>query len=164
MQGTSPRTRGKPNRPGSVHEIKRNIPAHAGKTLLRSSRRRFRPEHPRARGENFCGAGHWFAPSGTSPRTRGKRTQTHHHHAPQRNIPAHAGKTGSIVSNSPPCGEHPRARGENRRPPFFTPVHSGTSPRTRGKRVAGVPGGVPVGNIPAHAGKTGSSNRPKPHR
>ena len=49
---------------------------------------------------------------------------------------------------------HPRSRGENTVGAAPTPVAGGSSPLTRGKRVAGIVGCLRDRLIPAHAGKT----------
>ena len=91
--GTSPRTRGKhPGAPAAAG-LKRNIPAHAGKTLVERLRK--------ALG------------GGTSPRTRGKQRLIHVESPKVRNIPAHAGKTRKPADVHGEFEEHPRARGEN---------------------------------------------------
>ena len=91
--GSSPLTRGKPDRLESTAQAFRLIPAHAGKTSLPRSSRSILTAHPRSRGENLrrrlsCGT-----QSGSSPLTRGK----HRHHCERHHrsglIPAHAGKT-----------------------------------------------------------------------
>ena len=53
QSGTSPRTRGKLQ--GSLGQMcaERNIPAHAGKTMLARRLAQQIEEHPRARGENL---------------------------------------------------------------------------------------------------------------
>ena len=91
--GTSPRTRGKPL---GVHDWgirRRNIPAHAGKTVQGVYHHWWGREHPRARGENTLEENKMVLDSGTSPRTRGKPTITSFGEIWHRNIPAHAGKT-----------------------------------------------------------------------
>ena len=52
FQGSSPLTRGKPDKPGKTIVIRRLIPAHAGKTGGDRSFRRRQRAHPRSRGEN----------------------------------------------------------------------------------------------------------------
>ena len=52
LAGTSPRTRGKPDRRSTSAFPFRNIPAHAGKTLYVFAGAGPWEEHPRARGEN----------------------------------------------------------------------------------------------------------------
>ena len=155
FQGTSPRTRGKHSRqlwwkhhPGNIpaHAGKTtavvccppprtgNIPAHAGKTGRDLVRFAQGQEHPRARGENTIQDYYPIGGTGTSPRTRGKRTPATCLPDPHRNIPAHAGKTHTCSVPTGSASEHPRARGEN---------------------VDGVGwGGEFFRNIPAHAGKT----------
>ena len=91
--GTSPRMRGKPRGIGDQGKLRRNIPAHAGKTVERQPIIILGQEHPRACGEN----GWWLrcAPpgGGTSPRMRGKPIFSTFSTISGRNIPAHAGKT-----------------------------------------------------------------------
>ena len=70
--GTSPRMRGKPWLKTLPREDRRNIPAYAGKTLLRKMRRRKKTEHPRVCGENQKPSPGTKRKSGTSPRMRGK--------------------------------------------------------------------------------------------
>ena len=57
--GTSPRTRGKLDHQVKQRPYKRNIPAHAGKTLQLQPSQVLLEEHPRARGENACVALLW---------------------------------------------------------------------------------------------------------
>ncbi len=69
--GSSPRTRGTPRRVLSRYCTRRFIPAHAGNTRWRTSKRPTAPVHPRARGEHgmtCCPNCHHI---GSSPRTRG---------------------------------------------------------------------------------------------
>ena len=72
LWGTSPRTRGKRTTWAKTPPLKRNIPAHAGKTHERGEPGQYREEHPRARGENNLLRNSRSGPEGTSPRTRGK--------------------------------------------------------------------------------------------
>ena len=132
--GTSPRTRGKPGRTAQKGLGRRNIPAHAGKTLDCGAEHNSGREHPRARGENFDGSKVDWEVEGTSPRTRGKLTGVAMVPFPAWNIPAHAGKTPRAPPGRSHCWEHPRARGENVRSYIFGVLGVGTSPRTRGKR------------------------------
>ena len=95
-----------------------------------------------------------FFVGGSSPLTRGKRSP----HASGRNgcglIPAHAGKTRSLVSRTRRAWAHPRSRGENGGGLFGEGGALGSSPLTRGKQGDG-PFRLPErGLIPAHAGKT----------
>ena len=133
LSGTSPRTRGKPWLAQVVAGRLRNIPAHAGKTPMMSLKTPAPVEHPRARGENDFPFGSGSMRNGTSPRTRGKPWYKHVTQFIDRNIPAHAGKTGAQDRRHSHHSEHPRARGENDGQMLRTWLPDGTSPRTRGK-------------------------------
>ena len=74
-------------------------------------------------------------------------------------IPAHAGKTHNNLPPFYAVGAHPRSRGENCRLPDARRRVEGSSPLTRGKPPRGPPREVGAGLIPAHAGKTSTSNR-----
>ena len=132
--GTSPRTRGKPEKIGCPTSSIRNIPAYAGKTSLRRPGSSVRQEHPRVCGENSA----WVPSQGFS----------------QRNIPAYAGKTSRLAPISIQLPEHPRVCGENapRRQVYLEPP--GTSPRMRGKQLDDGTHCRTTRNIPAYAGKT----------
>ena len=132
--GTSPRTRGKQTLQKIGFMDQGNIPAHAGKTMPRTTSGRITQEHPRARGENTLALPEKNCPQGTSPRTRGKRSEGRMMIDPYRNIPAHAGKTTSLLGVASVVTEHPRARGENLWLFGLVLLLWGTSPRTRGKR------------------------------
>ena len=71
-----------------------------------------------------------------------------------RLIPAHAGKTVSVIEMIRPMGAHPRSRGENCLASLALSQVAGSSPLTRGKqRLRPMPSPY-LGLIPAHAGKT----------
>ena len=132
--GSSPLTRGKPDRRHCQVPACGLIPAHAGKTRARSSSLSSARAHPRSRGENVAEQAAKSASTGSSPLTRGKHNQMTPGNPDDGLIPAHAGKTreGHAVRRDWPA--HPRSRGENRR-----------SARSRYSL---------TGLIPAHAGKT----------
>ena len=134
--------------------LNRNIPAHAGKTIIAKLTPSRAAEHPRARGENNLTDGSVAAINGTSPRTRGKLRGTLNINLSRRNIPAHAGKTWLTAKSSMSWAEHPRARGENYPGVRTSNVDNGTSPRTRGKPFPVTRIRTRERNIPAHAGKT----------
>ena len=92
--------------------------------------------------------------AGSSPLTRGKPDHLRQLRWQSGLIPAHAGKTSRRARRRFRWWAHPRSRGENRghhRPGRFD---RGSSPLTRGKRVAGIVGCLRDRLIPAHAGKT----------
>ena len=110
--------------------------------------------HPRSRGENSYIPGGDTGVKGSSPLTRGKRTPLAVRAGGEGLIPAHAGKTRSMLDASRGRAAHPRSRGENVVEPVWTNVSAGSSPLTRGKHTP-LAGQRPVsGLIPAHAGKT----------
>ena len=154
--GSSPLTRGKPQRIAKITERGRLIPAHAGKTTPAGACHMTPPAHPRSRGENFRMGGGGLFRSGSSPLTRGKPAAPTNVAELVRLIPAHAGKTpcSRAPSASPPA--HPRSRGENGRGELSHVTSPGSSPLTRGKQVNFDSLSIGEGLIPAHAGKTPS--------
>ena len=111
--GTSPRMRGKLDVLVPWWRDARNIPAHAGKTLLANYDDSDLGEHPRACGENGAPKSLEVTHMGTSPRMRGKPVDPRDAPTGFRNIPAHAGKTAPRPQASRSKQEHPRACGEN---------------------------------------------------
>ena len=160
--GSSPLTRGK--HPGLATPITatRLIPAHAGKTDWRQLNPMRAAAHPRSRGENRLAAAQPHAGSGSSPLTRGKHEVLDKDAAARGLIPAHAGKTSIVSSRFRAWRAHPRSRGENIIPASKASSSPGSSPLTRGKRVAPPAPPVGPGLIPAHAGKTGAPRLPGP--
>ena len=152
--GSSPLTRGKRLQGEADPVACRLIPAHAGKTgsfetlFIKSG------AHPRSRGENEIVIALVRSGTGSSPLTRGKRASARSWSRSRRLIPAHAGKTLKTASIAPVDWAHPRSRGENNQPRSWTVELGGSSPLTRGKRVAYRTNEVQERLIPAHAGKT----------
>ena len=153
--GSSPLTRGKPDRLQRREQAPGLIPAHAGKTPPRPRRSSHRRAHPRSRGENPPASLPGSGMGGSSPLTRGKPAGTLASELRRRLIPAHAGKTMSAWVGAYSDGAHPRSRGENVRRDERGGIVSGSSPLTRGKRGFVDEGSRLRGLIPAHAGKTG---------
>ena len=91
---------------------------------------------------------------GSSPLTRGKLTTASDRPSRAGLIPAHAGKTTAVRQCLQNAGAHPRSRGENPELAQPSTASAGSSPLTRGKRVAASAACVSDGLIPAHAGKT----------
>ena len=152
--GSSPLTRGKPEGrdiPGFKVGL---IPAHAGKTDTGGVSTYGHGAHPRSRGEN-CASNVARKPSwGSSPLTRGKRWVSSVERFRLGLIPAHAGKTRTWRSTSPPAQAHPRSRGENVNDVGAALAARGSSPLTRGKPCPPRRASAWTGLIPAHAGKT----------
>ena len=152
--GSSPLTRGKQVRRLSHERATGLIPAHAGKTSTSSTRHPYPKAHPRSRGENLARVSHVTRSVGSSPLTRGKRSEPSRSHGHTRLIPAHAGKTPCTRCQVWRSTAHPRSRGENGALPADGMELDGSSPLTRGKQRA--PSSLQVRErlIPAHAGKT----------
>ena len=72
VYGSSPLTRGKLSHQIKVALQVRLIPAHAGKTRTPTQIQRWRPVHPRSRGENTASFFGSVDTLGSSPLTRGK--------------------------------------------------------------------------------------------
>ena len=154
VPGSSPRGRGK-HRPAVVPaRTRRLIPARAGKTTQIHQWAGRNGAHPRAGGENREHTWVIWCVPGSSPRGRGKHSEAIRTYETPRLIPARAGKTGR--ESNPACTHpaHPRAGGENRRYWTRAALVSGSSPRGRGKPVAGCLPQPFRGLIPARAGKT----------
>ena len=172
--GSSPLTRGKPLEGIEGQGHAGLIPAHAGKTIVRSFRSSGGRAHPRSRGENppvsargvrYRGSSpltrgkrivrdEFAREGGSSPLTRGKRLDDDADIEELGLIPAHAGKTacGSVAVNM--TGAHPRSRGENIDHVPCIISYPGSSPLTRGKPEVVAALISVIGLIPAHAGKT----------
>ena len=152
--GSSPLTRGKPRLRRLQIAPTRLIPAHAGKTDNDHEDARRNPAHPRSRGENSPPSTRRSPRYGSSPLTRGKRNRPRRRRKRKRLIPAHAGKTPSWRPLRLWPRAHPRSRGENICSPCMPSALSGSSPLTRGKRIAKIAKRRLGRLIPAHAGKT----------
>ena len=112
-EGSSPLTRGAPDRSQIMNPTAGLIPAHAGSTKHGWTRNPPAPAHPRSRGEHDCQFAGSAASRGSSPLTRGARPPRAHETLVRRLIPAHAGSTirARAVCRRGPA--HPRSRGEH---------------------------------------------------
>ena len=135
------------------HAHDRNIPAYAGKTLVKPLICSPATEYPRVCEENLEFIGSLLNRVGTSPRMRGKPRRVlgpsvgrgnipayagkldkdDSYIATARNIPAYAGKTQVCFWAAHVPTEHPRVCGENLSEWNSFGVEYGTSPRMRGK-------------------------------
>lgn len=111
-------------------------------------------DHTRGRGEhgqlkNFP-AGEW----GSSPRARGALPRTQSTRMLSRIIPAGAGSTGYPASGRGAAADHPRGRGEHRRPESRDSASRGSSPRAQGAHTLDRAPADLRGIIPAGAGST----------
>ena len=134
-RGSSPLTRGKPRHVHATPVEHGLIPAHAGKTMVRSLIPWRRWAHPRSRGENMISTKGTAKSEGSSPLTRGKRRRGPALRRQEGLIPAHAGKTNRTRPAPPGLRAHPRSRGENLTATSRKRLRGGSSPLTRGKPI-----------------------------
>ena len=126
--------RGKRPRPRRRQQVRRLIPACAGKTLFNQADISREEAHPRVCGENINGLIQGIKNMGSSPRVRGKRL--------------------TRVWLARASGLIPRVCGENRLANGGRYSRRGSSPRVRGKPTRGTMRASRVRLIPACAGKT----------
>ena len=132
----------------------RFIPACAGNTTATPSSTRWRPVHPRLRGEHSWAG---FASAmlyGSSPPARGTRRAVAVVHALDWFIPACAGNTRPASVDLPDRPVHPRLRGEHHVAGSRTHPKDGSSPPARGTRPIDVHRNERTRFIPACAGNT----------
>ena len=110
-------------------------------------------DHPRTRGEKKFSSLSDIIRIGSPPHTRGKGSSTHSSFNTPRITPAHAGKRSSGADSAPPCGDHPRTRGEKSSPYSVTILIIGSPPHTRGKEFPVTYSSSDLRITPAHAGK-----------
>ena len=155
--GSSPLTRGKLTFECPQCGTVRLIPAHAGKTQVPTHSGVRTAAHPRSRGENSGSPSRGRCVWGSSPLTRGKHPDVRAGRRRPGLIPAHAGKTHTIVWTSLPWRAHPRSRGENGPNQPGSCFSLGSSPLTRGKPEDRRERRILRRLIPAHAGKTAAA-------
>ena len=132
--GSSPQVRGRQRECALRLVVNGLIPAGAGQTRLVSAI--------------------WLPTMGSSPQVRGRRLGGPGERRRDGLIPAGAGQTDGTAFAGFGAGAHPRRCGADYLVCCSNSVQSGSSPQVRGRLASGVPGGVPVGLIPAGAGQT----------
>ncbi len=155
--GPPPRTRGTHPRsePGQVPDG--TTPAYAGNASGASSRRWFRWDHPRVRGERARISAQCPSASGPPPRTRGTHGRAERVGQAAGTTPAYAGNAGTRMSALDTPRDHPRVRGERLSLTTEDEDTLGPPPRTRGTRHRGDRGGCEQGTTPAYAGNASSA-------
>ena len=152
--GSSPRMRGTP----AIHIVTEVlfgiIPAYAGNTSDINTCTFTGRDHPRV-----CGEHHWSTSwlcrrSGSSPRMRGTRCRRTVRGSRARIIPAYAGNTSLIPTESASSRDHPRVCGEHEVSFPSSSNMPGSSPRMRGTHRLETPCVQSDGIIPAYAGNT----------
>ena len=159
--GSSPLARGTPVPPVFWQRDSRFIPAGAGNTSASENATGISTVHPRWRGEHarWCASG--CAPAGSSPLARGTQAAHVVGQAGQRFIPAGAGNTRSGGRTPAPGPVHPRWRGEHIRLPRRHRRAAGSSPLARGTLAHRLLGVHARRFIPAGAGNTARTARPR---
>ncbi len=152
--GSSPRMRGTGSHQRRRMSPGRFIPAHAGNSRACAPCGSTAPVHPRACGEQVGTMERQSAAPGSSPRMRGTVMWLLPGCPASRFIPAHAGNSG--LSGGRPAAQpvHPRACGEQCRPPTIPIAQTGSSPRMRGTVLGRCEASFAIRFIPAHAGNS----------
>ena len=154
MRGSSPHTRGARPSHLNLAMASRIIPAYAGSTEARSNDVRGRRDHPRIRGEHSPVEPSYSKHEGSSPHTRGARSESLYQPDAGGIIPAYAGSTRPSARGRHRRTDHPRIRGEHQCAGIRLGERSGSSPHTRGARRASASLRRPRRIIPAYAGST----------
>ena len=164
QRGSSPRVRGRHAGHGGEQFVERIIPACAGQTRTRPPISNSHADHPRVCGADPTGSRRESRAFGSSPRVRGRRQKIHLRGQTHRIIPACAGQTSDVCTTAPSNTDHPRVCGADAPVALKCSIHSGSSPRVRGR-----PAFAPLGNgvariIPACAGQTRPQKRRQTRR
>ena len=160
--GSSPLSRGIRRPDTEEHCGARIIPALAGNTGEWQDQREQSRDHPRSRGEyHDVVAAEWLR-QGSSPLSRGIPAVALWAAGIVRIIPALAGNTRKRQRVNCRSQDHPRSRGEYHHRGHRRPRYRGSSPLSRGIRVAIAFFGLPFRIIPALAGNTSSDPLPHP--
>ncbi len=130
------------------------IPADAGLTCWRYSRRHLSWDHPRGCGAHDFQQINTTVTTGSSPRMRGSPYVGHGQMVPDGIIPADAGLTNRRTYNAASSGDHPRGCGAHQPTNIQRRVKRGSSPRMRGSHASRINRQVNLGIIPADAGLT----------
>ena len=152
--GSSPLARGTPDERRRSLLVPRFIPARAGNTRRPRRGDRWRPVHPRSRGEHLDARVLDGAAGGSSPLARGTPEPLEDRAEVARFIPARAGNTRRASKGAASVPVHPRSRGEHNVTSSVVPSSSGSSPLARGTRVSAPRCAALSRFIPARAGNT----------
>ena len=162
--GSSPLSRGIQVQRSRQRRLREIIPALAGNTLAEALEGPGGEDHPRSRGEYRVHVRRIESDAGSSPLSRGIL----HFNSPEKDsrriIPALAGNTAERLRSARVGRDHPRSRGEYPYPMPPTPTYEGSSPLSRGIRIAVLHLEVPRRIIPALAGNTPVAAPPRTPR
>ena len=130
------------------------IPAFAGNTTSAIGGFAAGGDHPRIRGEHPFKTPFSSSGLGSSPHSRGTLRYCRIKISFPGIIPAFAGNTTTLNNQNRAYKDHPRIRGEHHILRFLTSAQSGSSPHSRGTRLATQSPKAQPGIIPAFAGNT----------
>ena len=156
--GSSPLARGTRPQKGPSVEVSRFIPACAGNSQERYAEYRYKPVHPRLRGELRISTSGRERVSGSSPLARGTQNRCKHAFDDDRFIPACAGNSRAKRHDYFTSAVHPRLRGELKDENIRNTAQFGSSPLARGTPLRSLLGPVLERFIPACAGNSASAN------
>ena len=156
-RGLSPPTRGSLRHHQRAERHRGSIPAHTGKPLAISRRRRVTRVYPRPHGEAGRGTLAKWRKKGLSPPTRGSPSARTPVTGPAGSIPAHTGKPKGAARPLGLSTVYPRPHGEAKASVGASTTAQGLSPPTRGSLPSGWTGVERIGSIPAHTGKPAMS-------
>ena len=151
--GSPPRARGKDHVGDGQSPLHGITPACAGKSPAPPKKGPGLWDHPRVRGEKRLHSWRAMSMSGSPPRARGKDWEEVWGEDGFGITPACAGKRSGKSGSAKFCGDHPRVRGEKRRPGLCPAVAQGSPPRARGKAHVRYGLKASPGITPACAGK-----------
>ena len=151
--GLSPHVRGSPNQDGAGVKVLRSIPACAGKPELILRSAIVMRVYPRMCGEAGVFLKTTLGKSGLSPHVRGSHPPRGGSLRTTRSIPACAGKPQGDDGATSQGKVYPRMCGEAQSREFTSESQAGLSPHVRGSRNPKMRRAMPVGSIPACAGK-----------
>ena len=154
LAGSSPHTRGARRHRRALPRPRGIIPAYAGSTVRARRRPSGRWDHPRIRGEHAGARAYTPSRPGSSPHTRGARTEPPQNIVDRGIIPAYAGSTFRSYWLWSRPRYHPRIRGEHFPEPGLDVGQAGSSPHTRGALCSLSTPSTRRGIIPAYAGST----------
>ena len=133
FSGSPPLTRGKVTNSDHSLPISGITPAYAGKSSKSAVTQAERWDHPRLRGEKATKEVTPRNLTGSPPLTRGKGGGARVPDRRRRITPAYAGKRNYDCSFGCCFEDHPRLRGEKRKPRKKHSREAGSPPLTRGK-------------------------------
>ena len=158
--GSSPHTRGARGGSLLLGGVGGIIPAYAGSTTATNVNSPTATDHPRIRGEHRLELGRRHDAVGSSPHTRGAPVTSLTSLVMRRDHPRIRGEHLTQARQAKSMSDHPRIRGEHGHLEVAVDPVQGSSPHTRGARLAapGAAGGR--GIIPAYAGSTATTRGP----